>query len=118
MPVYHLLPLDRFSTPVAVTVLVTGLAGFIALVAFPVRLIIQFPFPGPRAVEALATSVPLFLLLFVGSFVVLASLSAGNFGGHLWHTDDLYFTVTVFSPSGSAASPLRPRPRGWWSPGR
>ena len=97
---YYLLPLDRFSTPAAVTVLVIGLAGFIALVVFQVRLIIRAPFPGLRAIESLATSAPLFLLLFAATYVVLAAISAGNFGGHLSHTDGLYFTVTVFSTVG------------------
>ena len=98
--VYYLLPLDHSSTPEAVTILVIGLAGFIALVAGQVRLIIRSPFPTLRAIEALATSVPLFLLLFAGTYVVLAALSAANFGGHLSHTDGLYFTVTVFSTVG------------------
>ena len=97
---YYLLPLDHSSTPAAVTILLIGLAGFIALVAFQVRLIIRSPFPGLRAVESLATSVPLFLLLFAATYVVLAALSASNFGGHLSHTDGLYFTVTVFSTVG------------------
>jgi voltage-gated potassium channel len=35
--------------------LLIGLAGFIALVACQVRLIIRSPFPGLRAVESLAT---------------------------------------------------------------
>jgi voltage-gated potassium channel len=98
--VYYLLPLDHSSTPVAVTILLIGLAGFIVLVAVQVRLIIRSPFPGLRAIESLATSVPLFLLLFAGTYVALAALSAGSFGGHLSHTDGLYFTVTVFSTVG------------------
>ena len=97
---YYLLPLDHSSTPAAVTILLIGLAGFIALVVFQVRLIIRSPFPGLRAAESLATSVPLFLLLFAGTYVVLAALSASNFGGHLSHTYGLYFTVTVFSTVG------------------
>ena len=97
---YYLLPLDHSSTPAAVTILLTGLAGFIVLVVVQVRLIIRSPFPSLRAVESLAVSVPLFLLLFAGTYVVLAALSAANFGGHLSHTDGLYFTVTVFSTVG------------------
>jgi Ion channel len=58
------------------------------------------PFPGLRAIEALATSVPLFLLLFAATYVVLAALSVKNFGGHLSHTDGLYFTATVFTTVG------------------
>jgi heme/copper-type cytochrome/quinol oxidase subunit 2 len=52
----------------AVTMLVIGLVVFIGLVAFQVRSIIRSPFPGLRAVEALATSVPLFLLLFASTY--------------------------------------------------
>ena len=98
--VYYLLPLDHSSTGAAVTILVIGLAAFIGLVAFQVRAIIRSPFPGLRAIEALATSVPLFLLLFASSYVVMAAMSASNFGGRLTHTDGLYFTVTVFSTVG------------------
>ena len=97
---YYLLPLDHSSTPAAVTILLIGLAGFIALVTVQVRLITRSPFPGLRAVESLATSVPFFLLLFAATYVVLAALSAGNFGQRLSHTDGLYFTVTVFSTVG------------------
>jgi voltage-gated potassium channel len=97
---YYLLPLDHSSTGAAVTILVIGLAVFIGLVAFQVRTIIRSPFPGLRAIESLATSVPLFLLLFASSYLVMAAMSASNFGGHLTHTDGLYFTVTVFSTVG------------------
>jgi hypothetical protein len=98
--IYYLLPMDRFTAPMAITVLVIGLACFVALIAFQVRLIIKSPFPGLRAAEALGTSVPFFLLLFAGTYVVLAELSAENFGEGLSHTDGLYFTVTVFSTVG------------------
>jgi Ion channel len=97
---YYLLPLDRSSAGGAITILVIGLAVFSALVAFQVRSIIRSPFPGLRAIEGLATSVPLFLLLFASSYVIMAAMSAGNFGGRLTHTDGLYFTVTVFSTVG------------------
>jgi ion channel len=97
---YYLLPLDHSSTGIAVTILVIGLVLFIALVAFQVRSIISSPFPGLRAIEALATSIPLFLLLFASSYVVMSAMSAGNFDGQLTHTDGLYFTITVFSTVG------------------
>jgi hypothetical protein len=97
---YYLLPLDRSSTTAAVTILVIGLVAFITVVATQLRWIIRSPFPGLRAIEALATSVPLFLLLFASTYVVLAAISARNFGGHLSHTDGLYFAVTVFSTVG------------------
>ena len=98
--IYYLLPLDRSSTWFAVTMLAIGLAVLIALVAFQVRWIITSPFPGLRGVEALATSIPLFLLLFASTYVVLATISASNFSEPLTRTDALYFTVTVFSTVG------------------
>ena len=97
---YYLLPLDHSSTGTAVTVLVIGLVVFIGLVAFHVRAITRSQFPGLRAIEALAISVPLFVLLFASSYVVMATMSASNFGGRLTHTDGLYFTVTVLSTVG------------------
>ena len=98
--IYYLLPLDRSSTWVAVTMLAIGLAVLIALVVFQVRWILRSRFPGLRGVEALATSIPLFLLLFASTYVVLAAISAGNFSAPLTRTDALYFTVTVVSTVG------------------
>ncbi|WP_236796532.1 potassium channel family protein [Amycolatopsis sp. GM8] len=97
---YYALPLDHASAPAAGAMLLVGLAGFSALVAVQVWLIMRSQFPGLRAIESLATSVPFFLLLFAATYVVLAGLSASNFGGHLSRTDGLYFTVTVFSTVG------------------
>ena len=98
--IYYLLPLDHTSTGIAATILIIGLVAFIALVIFQTRWIIRSPFPRLRAVEALATSLPLFLLLFSSTYVVMATVSASNFGEKLTHTDALYFTVTVFTTVG------------------
>src|SRR5947208_14786130 len=98
--IYYLLPLDRSATWAAVMMLAIGLVVLIGLVAFQVRSIISSPFPGLRAVEALATSVPLFLLLFASTYVVMATISASNFSEPLTRTDALYFTVTVFATVG------------------
>ena len=75
---YYVLPLDHSPTGAAVTILVIGLVGFIGLVALQVCSIMRSPFPGLRAIEALATSVPLFLLLFASSYVVMAAMSAAT----------------------------------------
>jgi voltage-gated potassium channel len=98
--IYYLLPLDHSSTWIAATTLIIGLVALITLVIFQVRSIIRARFPGLRAVEALATSLPLFLLLFSGTYVVMAAVSASNFGEKLTHTDAMYFTVTVFTTVG------------------
>jgi voltage-gated potassium channel len=51
--------------------------ALIALITFQVRSILASPFPGLRAVEALATSLPLFLLLFASTYLVIATESPG-----------------------------------------
>lgn len=98
--VYYLLPLDRASAPAAIVILVTGLVAFIAVLVVQVRLIVRSPFPGIRGVEALATSVPFFVLLFASAYVAMSRLSPESFSARLSHTDGLYFTVTVFSTVG------------------
>ena len=97
---YYLLPLDHASEPVAVTMLVIGLAGFATLVTFQVRWIIRSRFPGLRALEAMATSIPFFLLLFASTYVVMATIAASSFNQPMTRTNALYFTVTVFATVG------------------
>lgn len=96
----YALPLDHYSTGVAITILPIGLIVLVVLVGFQLRWILRSPFPALRAVEALGTSIPLFLLLFANAYVVMAKMSSRNFGERLTHTDALYFTVTVFSTVG------------------
>ena len=98
--IYYLLPLDHAARWLAITMLVIGLVALIGLVAYQVRAIIASPFPVLRAVEALAISVPLFLLLFASTYLVLAALAHGSFNQPMNHTNALYFTVTVFATVG------------------
>jgi Ion channel len=98
--IYYLLPLDDTSIGVAVGMLVVGLLALIVLVTFQVRSIIKAPYPALRAVDALATSVPLFLLLFAATYFVMGSIAADNFSEPISRTDALYFTITVFSTVG------------------
>ena len=97
---YYLLPLDRTSTRGAIALLGVGLSGLVVLIVFQVRRIIRAEYPVLRAVGALATSAPLFLLLFAGTYYVLGGLSASNFSESMTRTDALYFTVTVFATVG------------------
>ena len=99
LALYYELPLDS-SLIWAAIMLSVGLVVFVALVGFQARLISRSPFPGLRAVEALAMSVPFFLLLFAGAYYVMERDSAGSFTQPLTRTDALYFTVTVISTVG------------------
>jgi len=98
--IYYLLPLDHSSRWLAVTMLVIGLVLLTGLATVQVRWVATSAYPRLRAVEALATSVPLFLLLFAGVYAVMATIAAGSFSQPMTHTNALYFTVTVFATVG------------------
>jgi len=98
---YYLLPLDHLAgVPLGVS-LAAGLLALAAMAAYQVRAIIRARYPGIRAIEALATTAPLFLLLFAATYVLMARADPSNFNVHpLTRTDSLYFTVTVFATVG------------------
>jgi hypothetical protein len=98
--VYYWLPLSERSDAATVVMLVVGLAIVGVVVAWHVRAIIGSDFPRMRAIEALALSAPMFLLLFAAAYYMMARSSTANFGTTLTRTDTLYFSVTVFSTTG------------------
>ena len=98
--IYYLLPSNHTSIGVVIGILAAGLLTLVGLIAFQVRAIMRAAHPALRAVGALATSVPLFLLLFAGTYFVMGTISAGTFSQPMTRTDALYFTVTVFSTVG------------------
>ena len=100
LAIYDVLPLDHSTPWVAVMMLVIGLAALIGLIAFQVRAISGSRYPGLRALEALAFTIPLFLLLFASTYLVTAAISAHSFSQPMNHTNALYFTVTVFATVG------------------
>lgn len=96
---YYVLPLDHVkNVPVTLTV---GLVILAAVTALQLQVISRSAHPALRAIEALATTLPLFLLLFASAYFIMAGASPANFSTHsLTRTDALYFTVTVFSTVG------------------
>ncbi|GLV87515.1 hypothetical protein Slala03_72040 [Streptomyces lavendulae subsp. lavendulae] len=97
---YYVGPLDNSSKSTAIAILLSGLVGFVVLVALQVRSILRSRYPVLRAAEALAVSIPFFLLLFAAAYVAMAAHSPGSFGTRLSHTSGLYFSVTVFTTVG------------------
>lgn len=96
---YYLLPLDHIEN-VPLT-LVAGVLILAAVTIWQLRAITRARYPGVRAIEALATTLALFLLLFASAYFTMANTNPANFSAHpLTRTDTLYFTVTVFSTVG------------------
>ena len=98
---YYLLPLDHLASVPLAVILVVGLLVLLAVAVWQLRLIGRARYPAVRAAEALATTVPLFLLLFASAYFAMARASPANFSTHpLTRTDSLYFTITTFSTVG------------------
>jgi voltage-gated potassium channel len=106
---YYLLPLDRLSSVPTWLTLALGMLALAAVAAIQVRAVIRSRYPALKAVEALAATAPLFLLLFAAAYFLMAQDDPNNFTAEtLTRTDTLYFTVTIFATVGfgdiSAAS--------------
>ena len=98
---YYLLPLDREWGLFSALWIVMGLALFIAVLSWQIRKILTSRHPGLRAIEALAVTLPLFLLLFATTYFLMSVNGSGNFSQEqLSRTDALYFAVTTFATVG------------------
>ena len=97
---YYVLPLDRRSDGYVFAELAMGIALFGAMLAWQLTAIVQSPYPGIRAIQALASATALFLLLFASTYFVMSVDDSATFTEPLTRTDALYFTVTVFSTVG------------------
>ncbi|MFG2475687.1 ion channel [Streptomyces fagopyri] len=97
---YYLLPLDGYSARGTAVLLLSGLLVVILVFVWEVRTIIRSPHPRLKAVEALAATLVLFLVLFASAYFLLDRSAPGSFTEPLSRTDALYFTLTTFSTVG------------------
>ncbi|MGW7048657.1 potassium channel family protein [Streptomyces avermitilis] len=97
---YYLLPLGSAFTAGTVLGLVGGIAAAALLLAWQILRITQSPWPGLRAMEALAATAPLFILLFATAYWLMERSAPNTFSEPLSRTDALYFAMTVFSTVG------------------
>jgi voltage-gated potassium channel len=97
---YFVLPLSSALTTTTALLLGIGLVAVSALLVWHLRSILRSPYPRLRAVAALATTVPLFLVLFATAYFVMSRTAPGNFSEPLSRLDSAYFTVTVFATVG------------------
>ncbi|MEV7561439.1 potassium channel family protein [Streptomyces sp. NPDC089795] len=97
---YYVVPLEGGFGITTVLTLVLGLVLFGLLTAWQITAISHAQFPRMRALEALATGVPLFLVLFSATYYLLAAQDPASFSEPLTRTDALYFTITTFATVG------------------
>ena len=97
---YFVLPLASPLTTATVLVLLLGLAVVAGLLTWHIRGIARSPYPRARTVTALATTLPLFLVVFASTYFVMGRTDPGSFSEALSRLDAIYFTVTVFATVG------------------
>lgn len=98
--VYYLLPLNGVLDSEAALGLLGGLAVFAVMITWQIRAIARSDIPRLRAINTLAAGLPVLLLLFAVTYLVLDENQAASFTEPLNRTDSLYFTVTVFATVG------------------
>lgn len=97
---YYLLPMDSAFTATTVVLLTVGIAAVVVLLSWQIRRITLSPWPGLKAMEGMAITVPLFILLYATACFLLEHSAPGSFSEPLSRTDGLYFAMTVFSTVG------------------
>ncbi len=100
MILYYVLPIEHRAHQSVAVRLGVALAFFVAVLINEIRLISNHDRPMLRAAVAMATVLPLFLVLFAWIYLTMSHSDPSAFGGPLDRTSALYFTVTVFSTVG------------------
>ncbi|MFI8264607.1 potassium channel family protein [Streptomyces sp. NRRL F-2747] len=100
LAIYFLIPMDRAVDVTMVTELTLGVLAVCGVVAWQLRRIIHSKYPGLRALEALAFTIPVFVLLFATAYFLMEHAQATSFSQPLSRVDAMYFSVTVFTTVG------------------
>lgn len=97
---YYLIPTKGAGDGSDVPWLILELVVFALIVALQVPIIVKADYPILRAVESLAVTIPLFLLIFSRIYLSNSLGNIASFSQPLDHTTAFYFTVTVFATVG------------------
>jgi voltage-gated potassium channel len=97
---YFVLPIEHRAHQSVALRLAVALAFFAVVLGNEIRLISAHDHPLLRATVAMATVIPLFLIVFAWIYLTLARSDPASFGEPLSRISALYFTVTVFSTVG------------------
>ena len=114
LALYFLLPLGGGTNVEKITKLILGALALTAIVIWQVRQIIRSNHPVGRAVEALAFSVPLFMLLFATTYFVMAHSNPAAFGALSAEPTRCTSLPPCSPPSVSETSRPRAKLHAWW----
>ncbi|HEU5266596.1 MAG TPA: potassium channel family protein [Jatrophihabitans sp.] len=98
---YFALPLsDRTVDAGAVLTLIGGAILFGAVLWWQFRRIARADLPQLKAFEAIIVAVPMFVVVYAATYVVMSHLNHASFSEKLYHTDSLYFTIVTLGTVG------------------
>ncbi len=98
---YYVVPLNSFDDVPVVIPLAVGLVILVIVSVMQIRAILNSTYPSIRALEGLATTIPLFIVLFAASYYVTARANPASFNAQsMTRTDTMYFTITVLTTVG------------------
>jgi hypothetical protein len=97
---YYRAPLDATLGGGGWVVFGAALLGFAGCAAWQVRAILRSDTPRLHAAQTVVVGIPLLLLLFAATYVLIATNAPDAFSEPLSRTDALYFTITVFATVG------------------
>ena len=97
---YVVMPFTLISQARYLTAFLIGAAVVLAVLAAEFSRTMRSPYPRLRAVEALLTAGPLFIVLFATSHYVIGQLDPTGYTEPMTRLDALYFTVTTFATVG------------------
>jgi hypothetical protein len=97
---YYLVPVDQRLSGWLLVLLIAELGLVLAVIVWQIRMILRARYPALQGIQALAITVPLYVLVFANVYFLVAHSSPDSFTAPLTRTDTLYFTVTVFTTVG------------------
>jgi voltage-gated potassium channel len=98
--VYVTAPLGQRPVGRIAAQLLLELAALVLVLVWQIRSVGRSPHPVLRGVEALVVTVPLLVLTFAATYVVVDHNSPGSFSEALSRLDAAYFSVTVLATVG------------------
>ena len=98
--VYVTAPFDQSPAGAIAVRLLLELLALVLMLVWLIRSVGRSPHPVLRGVEALAVSVPLLVLTFAATYVVVDHNSPGSFTEAMSRLDAAYFSVTVLATVG------------------
>ncbi|CRK49946.1 conserved membrane hypothetical protein [Rhodococcus sp. RD6.2] len=98
--VYFVVPMNDIASVGAIGALVLCAVLVSVLFVWQVRRIVHAKYPAVQSVEALAVTVPTYLLVVATIYHLMSLTSAGSFNEPLSRLDALYFSLVCFSTVG------------------